>query len=183
MSVRDSRRQIVLERLADHVLQVGLRGASLRPLAAAAGTSNRMLLYYFTDKDELLTATIGHLSQRLLHLLNSSWPVSKPAQSDELLAAIWKTMQTSQMRPYMQLWLELAAIAARGDEPISSIAGQIADGFLAWAAARLKAEDATDRATKAAQFLITIEGMLVLDSVGRGAVARRALGQMSDGSG
>lgn len=53
MSVRDTRRQAALERMADHVLAAGLRGASLRPLAQVAGTSDRMLLYYFTNKGEL----------------------------------------------------------------------------------------------------------------------------------
>jgi len=33
------------------VLEHGLIGLSLRPLAAALGTSDRMLLYHFRDKD------------------------------------------------------------------------------------------------------------------------------------
>jgi len=45
MSVRTDRRQAALERMADHLLREGMTGASLRPLAAAAGTSDRMLLY------------------------------------------------------------------------------------------------------------------------------------------
>ena len=36
----------------DHVLRNGLIGLSLRPLGAAIGTSDRMLLYHFRDKDD-----------------------------------------------------------------------------------------------------------------------------------
>ena len=73
------------------------------------------------------------------------------------------------MKPYMQLWLELTAIASRGEEPMLTIAGQIADGFLAWARERLIVPN------EAASFLVTLEGLLVLHSVGRGALAAFAL--------
>ena len=47
------RRGELLDRMAAHLLAHGLEGANLRPLARAAGTSDRMLLYYFADKEEL----------------------------------------------------------------------------------------------------------------------------------
>ena len=56
MTKPDSRRTEIVERLADHVLAHGLSASSLRPLAKAAGTSDRMLLYYFADKSEMMTA-------------------------------------------------------------------------------------------------------------------------------
>ena len=169
MSVRDTRRQAALERMADHVLAAGLRGASLRPLAQAAGTSNRMLLYYFSNKDELLAAVIAHIAARLIKVLNASWPAAKPVPYEKLLKGIFQAMQGPEMKPYMQLWLELTAIASRGEEPILTVAGQIADGFLAWAAERLTVP------TEAASFFVTMEGLLVLNSVGRGSLAASAL--------
>ena len=45
------KRAALIDKLADHVLADGLLHASLRPLAKAVGTSDRMLLYYFKDKD------------------------------------------------------------------------------------------------------------------------------------
>ncbi|MFY8208820.1 MAG: TetR/AcrR family transcriptional regulator, partial [Caulobacter sp.] len=49
MNVRDEQRARVIAVLADHLLATGLSQASLRQLAAAAGVSDRMLLYYFAD--------------------------------------------------------------------------------------------------------------------------------------
>ena len=46
MTTREEQRQLVIERLSRHLLDVGLAQASLRQLAAAAGVSDRMLLYY-----------------------------------------------------------------------------------------------------------------------------------------
>jgi AcrR family transcriptional regulator len=54
-----TRRDELLESAADYVLQHGLIGMSLRPLAAALGTSDRMLLYHFTSRDQLVTSIVN----------------------------------------------------------------------------------------------------------------------------
>ena len=45
MTRTDKDRTRLLDRLAAHVIAHGLSAASLRPLAKAAGTSDRMLMY------------------------------------------------------------------------------------------------------------------------------------------
>ena len=57
------RRDELAEGATDYVLEHGLIGLSLRPLAAALGTSDRMLLYHFSDKDDLV-ATVLRVSNR-----------------------------------------------------------------------------------------------------------------------
>jgi len=172
MSVRDARRQAALERMADHLLREGLGGASLRPLAAAAGTSDRMLLYYFADKHELLAATLEKIAERLVHLLDEAGTGPRPFPT--LLAEIWAAIRSPALQPYVRLWIELAASAARNERPHRAVAGQIADGFLAWAAGRLQVERESDRAALAAVLLATVDGLALLDAVGRGAAADSA---------
>src|SRR5580693_6683546 len=77
MSIRDERREAAIERMADHLLLEGLGAATLRPLAAAAGTSDRMLLYYFSDKDELLSATLQRLAARMTAQLDEAVPIGR----------------------------------------------------------------------------------------------------------
>ena len=181
MSIRDERQRAVLERMADHLLREGMAGASLRPLAAAAGTSNRMLLYYFADKDELLAATLEHLAARLARLLDEAGPGDgAPHPFPALLAEVWAAVRAPGLRPYMHLWLELAAGAARGQEPHRTVAGRIADGFLAWAAARLEVEREADRAPRATLLLAAVDGLALLDAVGRSAAAGEAVGAAAD---
>ena len=55
-------RETLLPMLAAHVLVHGLGGASLRPLAKAAGTSDRMLIYHVGNKEALLTAALDLLA-------------------------------------------------------------------------------------------------------------------------
>ena len=53
-----ARRAELAEAATDYVLEYGLIGLSLRPMAAALGTSDRMLLYHFGDKDDLIATVI-----------------------------------------------------------------------------------------------------------------------------
>lgn len=164
------RREALIDALADALLAVGLDGATLRPLAAAAGTSDRMLLYYFADKDALLTAVLVRIAERLTLALDAAQPASQPIAAGDLLAAVWRTLESPALAPFMPLWLELAARAARGAEPYRTIAGSIADGFHAWLTVRLGGD-----AAAAARLLATVDGMLLLAAVGRPALAERAI--------
>ena len=161
--------------MADHLLREGLPGASLRPLAAAAGTSDRMLLYYFTDKDELLAATLTRIAERMTASLDQALPPGALQPFDALLGKVWAALGSESVRPFMHLWLDLAAGAARGIEPHRAVAGGIADGFLDWLACRLDVGPEDDRSRSAALLLATIEGLLVLDAVGRRTVADSAV--------
>jgi AcrR family transcriptional regulator len=174
MSVRDERRRAVLAQTADHLLEQGLAGASLRPMAAAAGTSDRMLLYYFADRDELLAATLEEVAARMTAMLAAAGG-SEPRPYPVLLREVWAAFRAPAFQRYLSLWLEVAAGAARGQEPYRGVGGAIADGFLAWAGERLLVEREEERAPQAALLLATIDGLALLDAVGRGAAAEAAL--------
>jgi len=174
MIVRDDRREAAIERMADHVLSQGLGAATLRPLAAAAGTSDRMLLYYFADKDELLAATLARIATRMVAELDRSIPVEPRKPFAVLLEQVWAALASESLRPFMPLWLDLASGAARGLQPHRDIAGDIADGFLAWVTIRLQPESDGDPASLAPLFLASVEGMYLLKAIGRVALADSA---------
>ena len=173
MTIRDDRRSAAIGLMADHLLEKGLAGASLRPMAAAAGISDRMLLYYFTDKDDVLAATLGEVAQRLALMLEAGAPTQMPFRA--LLSVLWSSMRIPTLMPYISLWLEVAAASSRGVEPYRRIGGAIADGFLAWTAQRLLVEDEADRPHLAALLLSTFDGLAMLDAVGRSAQADAAV--------
>lgn len=159
--------------MADHVLAEGLAGASLRPLAKAAGISDRMLLYYFEDKEEVLALTLMTIAGRLHAALADAAPVRKPLE--QLAPELWSVLQSPEMRPVMALWLEISAAAARGQAPFAAVSGQIADGFVAWVDARLEAPAGVDRSALAALVLGTLDGLVMLSGVGRDTLAQRAV--------
>jgi AcrR family transcriptional regulator len=57
-AVYQSMRERFLVDTVDYLSERGLADVSLRPLAAALGTSSRMLIYYFGTKDELLAQAL-----------------------------------------------------------------------------------------------------------------------------
>ena len=170
----DARRAAIVERLADHVLAHGLVAASLRPLAKAAGTSDRMLLYYFSDKTEIIAATLQHIAERMVILL-SARTTPEPLPLGELITHLSSVVLDDQFWPYMCVWLELASRAGRGDPLYAPIAMQIGSGFLAWGEAQLASLDAATRAKDAARLLVTIEGMVLVKAIGMGATVERSL--------
>jgi AcrR family transcriptional regulator len=182
MNIRDDRREAAIERMADHVLSEGLAAGTLRPLAAAAGTSDRMLLYYFADKDELLTATLNRIATRMIVQLDGSIPVEPRRPFPVLLQQVWAALASESLQPFMPLWLELASGAARGLQPHRDVAGKIADGFLAWVTIRLQPESDGGPASLAPLFLASIEGMYLLMAVGRGTIAESAVSELASRS-
>jgi AcrR family transcriptional regulator len=174
MAPAEDRRAEILERLADHMLAAGLAGSSLRPLAKAAGTSDRMLLYYFPTKEALVAATLERIAARQAALLEARMdgqllPVAA------LRRRLAETLFAPDLWPYMRLWLEVAAAAAGGDEQLRTVSERIARGFLAWGEAQLDLPPGLARTAEAARLLVTLEGMLLLKSFGLADIAAHAL--------
>lgn len=148
--------------MAAHLLANGIAASSLRALAVAAATSDRMLLYYFADKEELLTALLEHIAARLVALLEPG-PSRMPYAA--LLDALWEAARTPALNPYMLLFIELAAAAGRGEEPHRTAAMQIAEGFAIWVSDHLDVAEPL-RTRQAMLLLATLDGMFVLHSAG-----------------
>jgi AcrR family transcriptional regulator len=124
MNIRENRRAAALDRIADHMLAHGLAPSSLRALAKAAGTSDRMLLYYFADKDEIVVAALQTISARLAQALGALTEAGGRHPPDVVLMRLASIMRGPALKPYMRLALELAALAAHGAQPYRSVAGR-----------------------------------------------------------
>src|SRR4029453_4888280 len=61
-----TRHDDLLDRVTDYVLEHGLIGLTLRPLAAAIGTSDRMLIYHFGSRDALVSAVVARSTGRAI---------------------------------------------------------------------------------------------------------------------
>ena len=153
MSIRSARREAAIDKMADHLLREGMAGASLRGLAGAAGASDRMLLYYFADQ---------------------ALPQGARLSPDDLFQALWSSAGAPSLQPFMHLWLELAAAAARHREPQRSIAGLIARQFAGWIEGHTAGETGLERTRSSARLFATLEGLLLLSAVGCGDIAQVA---------
>ena len=169
----ETRRAEILERLADHVLAHGLSASSLRPLAKAAGTSDRMLLYYFADKAEMMSAILGVIAMRIMAAMEAR-KAPTPLPLEQLQPIMLNAIIDDEMWPFMRVWLEMASMAANGDAFYRVVGEQLGRGFLAWGASQIDAPDEARRHKQAAQLLVMAEGMVVLKSIGLDGDARVA---------
>jgi len=168
---RQDKRAQVIDQLAVHFLNTGLSDTGLRRLAEVAGTSDRMLLYYFANKDELVAAVLAHIADGQAAALTQLFGTARSAP-DKVLETLWVAAKNQAFKPHLRLWLDLAAHANRGDPLFLSISQQISAGWIAWLANLLAVPDA-DKNAIAALILAAVDGQLVLfpGEIARGGLA------------
>ncbi|MEM9054991.1 MAG: TetR/AcrR family transcriptional regulator [Pseudomonadota bacterium] len=173
MNADGAKRSELIDKLADHILADGLLNASLRPLAKAVGTSDRMLLYYFEDKTALIEAVLDRIAERITAILDQT-AAPQPMPLDQLAPMLLEAMKSDVFWPYLRLWLEVAALSAGGDPLYRSCGERIGRGFVDWGAAQLAAPNEASRQRGAARLLVQIEGSVLLRSLGMDDVVAAA---------
>ena len=169
----ETKRFRIAEKLADHLLSHGLEGASLRQLAKAVGTSDRMLLHYFENKDELMSMTLAVIADRFLLVLDNAQIGCVPYM--ERIASLSMMIGNADIRPYLRLWLELAASAVRGSKIYRDIANRIFRNYFNWVAVSLDVEREEDRIPLASLVVATVEGFVLMDAFGAASHIANAL--------
>lgn len=145
--------------LADYVLAHGVAGSSLRPMAKAAGTSDRMLVYHYGSKAGVMEAALNEVARRDKETMDAMLPAA-PLPAHQLMPMIGSVMKTGAFNPSIAVLLELTALAMRGDATAQKIAHTIATDFHDWLAARLTEPD------RALELLAAVEGWGVLTGCG-----------------
>ena len=168
------RRAAIIDRLADHMLAHGLAASSLRALAKAAGTSDRMLLYYFADKSDLVAAALARIAERIVGFMEAQGP-RPPRDVETVRREVAAVVLSPDLWPYMRIWLEMATLSAHGDPLYRSVGEAIGRGFLAWGTAQIDAPDDATRTRDAARLLAMTEGLVLLKALGLDDVCAAAI--------
>lgn len=163
--------------MGKHVLANGLNAASLRPLAKAASTSDRMLIYHFGSKDRLIAALLQHLAGEMAERLTMALPPQKAETNRACIIEIVALVRSAPFQGYMALWFDVLSEAGRGQPHFAEVGGAMLGGFLGWVMQRLP-EHTQDLEATAAALLTVIEGTVVLDKVGQSAIADRAIDRL-----
>ncbi|MFO6447716.1 TetR family transcriptional regulator [Erythrobacter sp. NE805] len=168
-------RETLLPPLMAHVLAEGLGQASLRPLAKAAGTSDRMLLYHFGTKEALIGELLAHVAGVYAVMLDAALAAApRPATRAELLAGLLAQNGDPAMQPFQMLWWEIVSGSARGAPGFRPAAEAMTAKLLAWLEARMPEGD-PDPAGGARFLLAVIEGAAMLAAVGHEQTAIEGL--------
>lgn len=155
------RRDELLEAATDYVLEHGLVGLSLRPMAEALGTSDRMLLYHFGTKDELVTAIIRTSHDRSIAHIGAL-----PADGGirEGVLRLWEAISSSTIAPCCRMYVEASALGLLGSEPYAAaVRDQNAEWMQALADHLAASGVVADRAAAVARIVDAAFMGLVLD--------------------
>lgn len=104
----------LLARIMDDVAVHGLQDRSLRDLAAAVGTSHRLLIYHFGSREGLVAAIVAAMEAQQQALLRSlAGTTTDPVA---LVRALWHSVSAEEVRPFVRLFFEVVALS--GSHPV-----------------------------------------------------------------
>ena len=143
-----ARREEIAEAATDYVLEHGLIGLSLRPMAAQLGTSDRMLLYHFGTKDDLVAAVLRTSTDRSSAIIRQL-PPSRDVR--RAVRDLWAAMTGAELQRCQRMYVEAAALGLFGHEPYATVVREsntvwvaaVADHLVAAGARRGRANRAT----------------------------------------
>ena len=165
---------------ADFVLERGLLGLSLRPLAAALGTSDRMLIYHFGDKDTLVAEALERINERAVARL-SRMPGRRSVRA--VVLALWRASREDRVVvDCLRVWLQAAGLGLLGVEPYRRATRRSNALWLTAVADQLRAAGASPAAARRAARLVSasLMGLLLDDPVEEAADVRRSVRDLAD---
>ncbi|MFG6196446.1 TetR/AcrR family transcriptional regulator [Nonomuraea sp. JJY05] len=108
--IDSARRAELLDATMRYAAEHGVATLSLRPLAAALGTSSRMLIHYFGTKEELVGQALAAARPDVPALLAERQRAGHPPA--EIATALWHDLTTGgEQEPRTRLLLEVMALA------------------------------------------------------------------------
>ena len=127
-------RQRLLDAAIDHVAEHGITDLSLRGLAAALGTSHRMLSHHFGSKEGLWVAIVGEVERRQLATIDELVPTASMS-FEAAMRTWWRHISDPALWPHERLFFEVYGQALQGRSPANQLLDGIVESWLDRAAA------------------------------------------------
>jgi AcrR family transcriptional regulator len=117
-------RDRVLDAAVEHALSTGIVDMSLREIAAAIGTSHRMLIYHFGSREGLLVAVVREVERRERQTLGDA------ALSVTDARRLWDQLADPSLRAQERLFFEIYSHALLGRPGTEGFLEEVVDGWL-----------------------------------------------------
>lgn len=163
------RRNELLDAALAYVAEHGLADFSLRQLAAAIGTSHRMLIHHFGSKAGLEEAVVQRLTEILTAPLSETERAAPELDARELLERTWKSITDPAAVPIMRLYLGFSSRATHGDPLAREVVDKIREHGVETALGARIGEDEAEVLLGASLTTTFLKGLL-LDHLSGGSI-------------
>jgi len=123
-------RQKLLKATMDYVARNGVGDLTLRQLAAAIGTSHRMLVYHFGSKEGLFTQVVREVEQEQRESIARLYSKSN-LTPNELIRRAWRRFADPSLWPSERLFFEIYAKALQGVPHTLPLLDNVVEAWLA----------------------------------------------------
>jgi AcrR family transcriptional regulator len=155
----DSRRKLLDAAIA-HIANRGISDLSLRELAAAIGTSHRMLIHHFGGREGLWVAVVREVEARQRAALGDVIP-AEPVTLGEAMRAWWTHISDPSLWPNERLFFEIYGQALQGRPGTTELLDGIVDAWLEPGATALEAYGFADGRAVARLGIAVTRGLLL----------------------
>ena len=121
------RRPELLAAATEYILEHGIAGLSLRPMAEGLGVSHSTLLRHFGTKEALVTEVIDRIRS---DLFNGPRAAAGDDTLEQVLRAVWKRLCEPDERRQFVLLFEVVALHARDPDRFGSLTPMLITDFL-----------------------------------------------------
>src|SRR5215213_211203 len=164
---RTSARERLLSAAVEHVSRHGVGDISLRGLAAALGTSHRMLIYHFGSREALLIEVIRTVEeQQRAALAETLRDTDEPPA--EIMRRMWARVADPALWPNERLFFEVYAQALQGSPHALPLLDGIVDAWVEPLAALVAPGLPRDAARAEARLGVAVVRGLLLDLLATG---------------
>ena len=158
------KRQDLLTAVIDDLAREGLGDRSLRHIAAAVGTSHRMLIHHFGSRHGLMTAVVEAIEEDQKQFMESL-----QGELGDIPAAMWQRLRDPALWPAERLFFECYARALQGEEPFDRLLPGSVDDWVERTVALNATPDVPPALARArARVGLAVFRGLLLDLVGTG---------------
>jgi AcrR family transcriptional regulator len=165
MAKGDARKKL-LDAAIGHIAERGLSDLSLRELAAAIGSSHRMLIHHFGSREGLWVAVVREVEERQRIALAAREPdPSRPLE--DVLRDFWRHISDPSLWPNERLFYEIYGQALQGRPGTTELLDGIIDDWLEPAALAYEAYG-VPQPRAVARLAIAVTRGLLLDLLATG---------------
>ena len=166
-------RESLLEAAIQIALSEGVSAVSFGRLAKELGISDRMVVYYFPNRADLIQSVVVGIGIELQNMLEVAFgPDSLPAI--ELMRRAWPVLSTKKAQPMFNGFFEIIGLASAGQSPYAELAPALMNGWIEWLAQRVKAKTVRQRRDIAASVVAQIDGLLLIRRMSGARIANAA---------